>query len=461
MPAAKKQKTARDSGVFLEESGSESSDSAFESVRPNKSDKQKKNKHNSSTGRPADPAPYDYVCIPHPFFDVEGRNYLNWTLDPDAFIESKSEIFDKLYKPIDDKFRKDGLFKAPASKHPEHKWVMLWDAWLKADLLGRKAKYCNPDAFEMNLYTDWQGWGMQEIMENMMVEFNQGFHAKKDRLEKMWSVISALGLWLNEEERVDALVHNEDGDTTCDVIGLMGCALLTILAAVEAAGELKPDSRFLDLTIAISYYLELSHDLPAYGIDGESVLWRKEAVNYFKEGKLDPEKGTFATKLRLDELSKVGDVEDDFAHTIGNIEKIITGTTELERIEAERVAKDPAGISAENPVTIPEDDDTDKENTNPKATGEKNVSSAPATTAKGKRKRGPDNIENAGSGEKDPWHWDEKFKAYKASKGKMGGEHYDITKMSSADRAAASFTGKDPLADIPVEDLKENLLDFA
>jgi hypothetical protein len=169
MPPAKKQKTARDSGVILEDPGSESSDSAFESVRPNKNDKQKKNKQGSgSKGKPAGPAPYDYVCIPHPFFDVEGSNYLNWTSDPDAFIDDKSEIFDKLYKPIDAKFRKDGLYKAPASKHPEHKWVMLWDAWLKADLLKRKAKYCNPDAFGMNLYTDWQGWGMQEIMENMV-----------------------------------------------------------------------------------------------------------------------------------------------------------------------------------------------------------------------------------------------------------------------------------------------------
>lgn len=294
-----------------------------------------------------------------------------------------------------------------------------------------------------------------------MVEFNEGFYAKKDRVEKMWSVISAVGLWLNEEERVDALINNEDGETTCDVIGLMGCALLTVLAAIEAAGELKPDSRFLDLTIVISYYLELSHDLPAYGIDGESVSWRKEAVSYFKKGQLDPEKGSFATKLRLDKLSKVGDVEDDFAYTNGDIEKIMPGSTELERIEAERVAKDPAGSSAENPVTIPEDDDTDKENANPEASVEKKISSAPATTTKGKRKRGLDNVENAGSAEEDPWHWDDKFQAYKTSKGKMGGEHYDITKMSRADRAAASFTGKDPLADIPVKDLKENLLDLA
>ena len=285
-----------------------------------------------------------------------------------------------------------------------------------------------------------------------MVEFNQGFHAKKDRIERMWSVISAVGLWLNENEHITALINNEDGDTTCEMIGLMGCALLTVLAAIEAAGELKPDSRFLDLAIVIAYYLELSHDLPAFGIEGQCVSWRKEAVNYFKKGSLDPEKGIFATKLRLDKLAKVGDVDDDFAHTNGEVEKIMTGTTSLEKIEAETAAKASAGSSAENPVTILEDDDADKENANPKAVGN------------GKRKRGLDNVENtrnAKGGDKDPLHWNDKFNAYKDKRHpKMGGEHYDITKMSRADRAAASFTGKDPLADVPVKDLQANLLDL-
>ena len=145
MPQAKKQKTVHDSGVFLEESGSESSDSAFETVRIHKNDKEEgaKSKNNSTdetqSSKPANPAPYDYVCIPHPFFDVEDRNWLNWTLDPDAYIEDELEVFEKLYKP-----------------------------WLKVDLLGRKAKYCDPGGFGMELYQDWQGWGVQEILENMV-----------------------------------------------------------------------------------------------------------------------------------------------------------------------------------------------------------------------------------------------------------------------------------------------------
>jgi hypothetical protein len=234
-------------------------------------------------------------------------------------------------------------------------------------------------------------------------------------------------------------LDNGDGETACELIGLLGCSFLTTLAAVESAGELKPDSKFLDLPLVIAYYLELSHDLPAFGIEGECVAWRKEAVKYFKKGKLDPNKGLFATKLRMEKLEKVSNYDEDPAEEDVETEEENAGT----------------GDTAQNPVVIPEDDDADKENEDPDAVG-KTVSSSPA---KGKRKRAPGDAETE---EKDPWKWSEKFKAYKQRQHpKMGGTHYDITKMSRKDRAAAAFDKKDPLADVSAKDLKENLLDFA
>lgn len=168
--------------------------------------------------------------------------------------------------------------------------------------------------------------------------------------------------------------------------------------AVDQEGELKPDSRFLDLPLVIAYYLELSHDLPAYGIEGKCVSWRKEAVVYFKKGKLDPEKGLFATQLRLDKLANASDYEE---------------TTD----EGEDISPPPV-----------------KGN---------------------KRKR-----EDSKNDDVDKWHWETAVKAYKKRQGKMGGHHYDITKMTRAERAATTFDGKDPLADIPAKALKENLIDL-
>jgi hypothetical protein len=168
MPPAKKQKTARDFGGFVESSDSE--ESAFESVRPHKNDKSSNSKSsrskNKDTTQSTDPAPYAYICVHRPFFDVESENWLAWTTNPSAHLSEKEDVVEKLYKPCYEKSKQ--LHKLPAAEHPEHKWVMMWGAWLKAEVLSRKAKYCDPDAFGMHLYNDWQGWGMQEIGENVV-----------------------------------------------------------------------------------------------------------------------------------------------------------------------------------------------------------------------------------------------------------------------------------------------------
>jgi hypothetical protein len=198
---------------------------------------------------------------------------------------------------------------------------------------------------------------------------------------------------------------NEDGETTCELIGLVGWALLTALSAIDRAGQLNRTSRFLDLALVIGYYFRMSHDLPEYGIEGECVSWRREAVKLFEKGNLDPKKGLADTTPLLKKLATAPDIE------------------------------------------MLEDIDSNKENTDPHGASEVQV--------KGHKQ------EDRKVSEHDLWEWDAKYKAYKhMRRPKMGGTHYDITKMTRADRAAATIQGKDPLADVPVKDLKDDLIDF-
>ena len=273
------------------------------------------------------------------------------------------------------------------------------------------------------------------------MEFDKAFRSTDEkRIEEMWVAISAVGLWLNEEDYIDAFLQCEDGETTCEIVGLLGCAFLTTLAAIEAAGELKPDSRFLDLALVIAYYLELSHDLPAYGVEGNFVAWRKDAVKYFKKGNLDPDKGLFATKLRLEKLGEVDASEEE---------------TDEEEENVTTVEASPPVGTAENPVTI-EEDDANKENKDPEPATDTCVS--PPLTPKGKRKSNAHGVQDKDT---DPWRWAQKFAVYKkVHQPKLGGQQYDITKMSRVDREAVAFDGKDPLAHIPVAALKKNLLDL-
>lgn len=61
----------------------------------------------------------------------------------------------------------------------------------------------------------------------------------------------------------------------------------------------------------------------------------------------------------------------------------------------------------------------------------------------------------------DPWGWTACLKIYKDNHGrgkKIGGDHYDITAMSSAERKRSSHNGKDPLDRKEIEALKEGLV---
>lgn len=87
-----------------------------------------------------------------------------------------------------------------------------------------------------------------------------------------------------------------------------------MLNRIEHAGELQPKSRFLDLPLVIGYYLELSHHLPAYGIEGQCLRWRKEVALLFLKSQLENERCLFDTELRLKEL-KNDNVESSGSET--------------------------------------------------------------------------------------------------------------------------------------------------
>jgi hypothetical protein len=168
-----------------------------------------------------------------------------------------------------------------------------------------------------------------------------------------------------------------------------------VLDAIDQTGELKTTSRFLDLALVIGYYLELSHDLPAYGIEGSCIEWRKEAVRIFRDAKLDTKKALFDTERRLKEFEHAPDFE--------------------------RVVSD--------------DDTEDELDTKPShhRHATKKISCAWTATMETYKKRHGDRI---------------------------GLQQYDITKFTRGERAKASFDGKDPLADIPTKDLRQNFLDM-
>ena len=56
----------------------------------------------------------------------------------------------------------------PASEHPDWEWVVIDKTWTIVTEWHRRMDYCNPDNFDMYIYNDWYGYGLQELQENLV-----------------------------------------------------------------------------------------------------------------------------------------------------------------------------------------------------------------------------------------------------------------------------------------------------
>jgi hypothetical protein len=137
-------------------------------------------------------------------------------------------------------------------------------------------------------------------------EFQTALNKKNSTVEGIWVVVSGLGLWLNETELgpligelcpavmvslANSAKGADDSEKVGQLVDIAGHVLLRGLAAIDNAGELKPDGRFLDVPVVITSFLEWSKDLPDYGLERKVIAWRADAAAYFKKGKYDASQG--------------------------------------------------------------------------------------------------------------------------------------------------------------------------
>ena len=92
----------------------------------------------------------------------------------------------------------------------------------------------------------------------------------------------------------------DDGDRVTELSTLLGIAMLTGLAMVEEAGELKPGSKFKDLGIVITSFLKMADMYPDCCIENESISWHQHIVTYYKKSGMGPEHGIQATAKLLE-----------------------------------------------------------------------------------------------------------------------------------------------------------------
>ena len=80
---------------------------------------------------------------------------------------------------------------------------------------------------------------------------------------------------------------NDDSEKINKLVGMIGCAVLTMLNEFDRAGHLKPDSKFQDLALVMLMTLKWASGQE--DLDEEQMAWRNTVVAYAKKGSIDLE----------------------------------------------------------------------------------------------------------------------------------------------------------------------------
>jgi len=232
--------------------------------------------------------PYEYFCIPRPQWDLENEND-----DRDEDEQLDEEELEELTETLRETHIK--ILHKPAAEQPDYKWIAMektWQLFLEWD---RRQSYTNPDNFEMYIYNDFYGYGLQEMIENILVKFNKEVIKKnKDEtaLKQMWATISAFIHWLLFEtpEIGGSWFGLDDGERVEKTANLIGRAFLEALNELDLAGKLKPDSEFKDLALIMSMFLQWGADLEGADLEeNNDLIWQKEVLAYSKKAGIDLE----------------------------------------------------------------------------------------------------------------------------------------------------------------------------
>ncbi|KAG9935043.1 hypothetical protein KCV05_g2376, partial [Aureobasidium melanogenum] len=176
--------------------------------------------------------PYTYITNCAPRFEFKSRYYKQHLEDDDFDPDQADELFAKEHNEKKcacfDKSRTDG-------------WSMMRKAFArKMDAETMEIPHRDPDCFGMYVYNDFAGYGYQEVVENNVAEVN--------------------GWWIVEEPSYPW--HGiDDGERSWLTYSLLAFMFLTGLNRIDQDGELKPDSKYKDLSLVMSLWVRAANDM--------------------------------------------------------------------------------------------------------------------------------------------------------------------------------------------------------
>ncbi|KAL4876672.1 hypothetical protein BJY04DRAFT_140220 [Aspergillus karnatakaensis] len=146
----------------------------------------------------------------------------------------------------------------------------------------------DPINFNMYVFNDFAGYGVLEVLQNLLVDFDEAIGNWKER----WAICEALPFYWKTEACMP-LTMIDDGDAVAATFGILSHMFVAMLAELETKSLLKPESEVKNLGFVMALYMELADDLREYNCLNE------EPTKGFNPAQIDAYVLAYAKKYHI------------------------------------------------------------------------------------------------------------------------------------------------------------------
>ncbi|KAK4151206.1 hypothetical protein C8A00DRAFT_45544 [Chaetomidium leptoderma] len=217
---------------------------------------------------------YNFVCMCQVPFTEDDEEYDE---DDEENEETEESGVEKRTKRVECDGGEKCLCDKPASEHPNHPWKFSYAGKRKFLTQVNLFRLRCPDYFDMYTFNDHEGYGVLEMLQNLMLDFEEAAGNYKEQ----WAVCEGLALFL-ATANADSAGRIDCGDTVDATYVMIGRLFMSMLAQLEREKLLSRDSEIKNLGLIMAQFMDFARGSRDYGLLEES---KKEALGPAKDKK--------------------------------------------------------------------------------------------------------------------------------------------------------------------------------
>ncbi|KAJ5945823.1 hypothetical protein N7454_002662 [Penicillium verhagenii] len=240
----------------------------------------------------------------------------------------------------------------PAAEHPDHPWITSFAGFQKAGDMNCQASVRVPDFFNMYTYNDHAGYGVIEVVQNLILDFKAAADlplAWPTTWKEMWALCEAFAIFCMKGN-IDCFWTVEDGEGVEALCKMASCMFFAMLDTLERNNLLGPESEVSNLGLIMALFLRFGKEFESDDFAADIFAYAKKyniklvglSKDHFDELQHEYESGD-----GNDERERPKSFDDAFARykksqgPIGGDKLDVTSWTTAERKEHSFDKKDP------------------------------------------------------------------------------------------------------------------------